>query len=324
MVGFAPFRPYNVDLSYYQEARTFFSIDEWLDVLLGAIDYNPTGFLNDLQKTTMLTRLLPFVEKRTNLIELAPKGTGKSYMFSQISKYGWLVSGGSITRARLFYDMNRKTNGLVSYYDYVALDEIQSITFSEPMEIQGALKGYLESGEFRVGDHQGVGSAGFVLLGNIYTEFMDANRNMFHHLPGIFHESALLDRFHGFIKGWDIPRMKESMKANGWALNSEYFSEIMHLMRDDIVYRGVIDEVLDVPKDADHRDTEAIKRLCTGFLKLFFPNVSCPDDIDAYDFNKYCLEPAMGMRQIIKTQMGIIDSGEFAGKRIPDIRYKYI
>jgi len=324
MVGFTPFRPYRVDLSYYQQARTLFSTDEWLDILLGAIDYNPAGFLNNLQKATMLSRLLPFVEKRTNIIELAPKGTGKSYVFSQISKYGWLVSGGSITRARLFYDMSRKTNGLVSYYDYVALDEIQSITFSEPMEIQGALKGYLESGEFRVGDHQGAGSAGFVLLGNIHTDFMDVKRNMLGEVPGIFHESALLDRFHGFIKGWDIPRMKESMKANGWALNSEYFSEIMHLMRDDIIYRAVVDEVLYVPRDADHRDTEAIKRLCTGFLKLFFPNVRCPDDIDVSDFDRYCLKPAMEMRQIIKTQMGVIDSGEFAGKHIPDIRCKLV
>lgn len=320
MVGFTPFRPYSVDLSYYQQARNYFTIDEWLDVLLGAVDYNPAGFLNNLQKTTMLSRLLPFVEKRTNIIELAPKGTGKSYIFSQISKYGWLVSGGSISRARLFYDISKKTNGLVSYYDYVALDEIQSITFPEPLEVQGALKGYLESGEFRVGDHQGVGSAGFVLLGNIDAEFMDINRNMFQELPSIFRESALLDRFHGFIKGWDVPRMRESMKANGWTLNSEYFSEIMHLLRDDIIYRAIIDDALDVPRDADHRDTEAIKRLCTGFLKLFFPNVRNTSDINVDEFMKYCIEPAMEMRQIIKKQLAIMDPGDYAGKDIPAIK----
>jgi ATP-dependent Lon protease len=319
MVGFTPFCPYRVDLEYFQEARRYFTIDEWIDVLLMAMDYNPMGFLNKLQKTTMLSRLLPFVEKRMNIIELAPKGTGKSYVFSQISKYGWLVSGGSITRARLFYDINKKSNGLVSYYDYVALDEIQSIVFANPEEVQGALKGYLESGEFRVGDHEGVGSAGFVLLGNIDSNLMNVDVNMFQQLPLIFHESALLDRFHGFIKGWDIPRVKENMEANGWALNVEYFSEIMHLLRDDIIYRAVVDEVLDVPKSADHRDTEAIKRICTGFLKLFFPNVRDASDIDANEFIEYCLKPAMHMRGVIKKQLAIIDPGDFAGKDIPDI-----
>ena len=99
----------------------------------------------------MLSRLLPFVEKRINLIELAPKETGKSYVFAQISKYGWLVSGGSISRAKMFYDISKRTQGLVSRYDYVAFDEIQSIKFTDAMEMQGALKGYLESGEYRVG-----------------------------------------------------------------------------------------------------------------------------------------------------------------------------
>lgn len=189
----------------------------------------------------MLSRLLPFVEKRINLIELAPKETGKSYVFAQISKYGWLVSGGSISRAKMFYDISKRTQGLVSRYDYVAFDEIQSIKFTDAMEMQGALKGYLESGEYRVGDSRGVGDAGLILLGNIDSELMDVNQNMFKNLPDIFHESALLDRFHGFIKGWNIPKMKESLKANGWALNTEYFGEIMHYLRDELAYRVVVD-----------------------------------------------------------------------------------
>lgn len=321
MVDFKPFCPYRVELEYFQEVRRYFTIEEWLDVILAAIDYNPAGFLNKTQKITMLSRLLPFVEKRLNLIELAPKGTGKSYLFSQISKYGWLVSGGSITRARLFYDINKNTNGLVSHYDYVALDEIQSINFPNQEEIQGALKGYLESGEFRIGDHKGTGEAGFVLLGNINESLMNVEVNMFQELPRIFHESALLDRFHGFIKGWDVPRMKENMKANGWALNVEYFSEIMHLLRDDIVYRAVVDEILQVPKGADTRDTEAIKRICTGFLKLFFPHVRDVKDVNATEFVEYCLNPARSMRAVIKKQLGIIDR-EFSGKDIPDITCK--
>jgi len=323
MVDFKPFCPYDVDLEYFQEARKYFTIAEWLDVLLLSIDYNPTGFIDKIQKTTLLSRLLPFVEKRVNLIEFSPKGTGKSYMYSQLSKYGWLVSGGSITRAKLFYDLQKNTEGLIKNHDYVVLDEIQSIIFPNPEEIQGALKGYLESGEYRIGNHRGIGEAGVILLGNIKEDLMNAELDMFQDLPEIFHESALLDRMHGFIKGWDIPRMKENMKANGWALNVEYFSEILHLLRDDLRYRAIVDEILEVPKSADTRDTEAIKRLCTGLLKIFFPCVKNANDIDLNEFQEYCLSPALQMRSIIKKQMGIFDK-EFRGKEIPEIRCKLL
>jgi len=321
MIDFKQFCPYNIDLDYYVEARKGFEIDEWIDVVLSAIDYNPAGYASNTQKLTMLSRLLPFVEKRVNLIELAPKGTGKSYLFSQISKYGWLVSGGSISRAKMFYDISKRTSGLASHYDYVAFDEIQSIAFPDKNEMQGALKGYLESGEYRVGDYRGVGESGLILLGNIEEERMNVNVNMFSNLPEIFHEAALIDRFHGFIKGWDIPRMKENLKVNGWALNVEYFSEIIHLMRNELIYRAIVDDVLEVPKNADTRDTEAIKRICTGFMKLLFPHVRRTEDVKAEEFEQYCLEPAKAMRRVIKTQLGIIDT-EFRGKDIPDIKLR--
>lgn len=319
MIDFRPFCPYTIDLEYYVTARRYFSIDEWIDVLLSAIDYNPAGYVSKTQKMTMLSRLLPFVEKRVNLIELAPKETGKSYVFAQLSKYGWLVSGGSISRAKMFYDISRGTQGLVSQYDYVAFDEIQSIKFTDAMEMQGALKGYLESGEYRVGNFRGVGDAGLVLLGNIDSELMDTDRNMFRKLPEIFRESALIDRFHGFIKGWNIPKMKESLKANGWAFNTEYFGEIMHALREELVYRSVVDELLALPKNSATRDTEAIKRLTTGFLKLLFPDATDVSKVDIGLFETYCLNPAMEMRRIIKTQLGIIDEGEFGGTDIPQI-----
>lgn len=320
LVGFKPFSPYTIDLEYFCEARNAFSTEEWIDILLGAIDYNPQGYISVAQKLTMLSRLLPFVEKRVNLIELAPKGTGKSYLFSQISKYGWLVSGGSISRAKMFYDISKRATGLVSFYDFVAFDEIQSIKFTDASEMQGALKGYLESptGEYRVGDSKGIGEAGLVLLGNIDIDRMNVFTNMFIDLPEVFRESALIDRFHGFIKGWDIPRMKESLKVNGWALNAEYFGEIMHLLRGEVIYRGIVDEILTYPKNADTRDTEAIKRICTAFMKLLFPNVRRTDNLSLEEFNIHCLQPAIEMRRVIKTQLGIIDN-EFAGKDVPEI-----
>ena len=178
LINFTPFCPYKIDLKYFVNARNCFTTEEWIDIVISAIDYSPTGYKSTDEKLAVIKRLIPFVEKRVNLIELAPKETGKSYVFSQLSQYGWLVSGGSISRAKMFYDINKKTQGLVSRYDYVAFDEIQSIKFTDSMEMQGALKGYLESGEYRVGDHKGVGDAGLILLGNIGTDLMDVNVNI--------------------------------------------------------------------------------------------------------------------------------------------------
>ncbi len=319
LIDFKPFCPYNIDLDYFVEARAKFTTEEWVNIILEAIDYNPLGYSSMKQKLTMISRLLPFVEKRINLIELAPKGTGKSYLFSQLSKYGWLVSGGSISRAKMFYDIGKRNPGLAAHYDYVAFDEIQSIVFTDKSEMQGALKGYLESGEFRVGDYKGIGDSGLILLGNIDISLMNVNTNMFVNLPDVFHESALIDRFHGFIQGWDIPRMKENLKVNGWALNVEYYTEILHMFRTELVYRAIIDDLLVFPKSADTRDTEAIKRICTAYLKIIFPNVRKTEDICLKDFSDFCLEPAKEMRRVIKTQLGIIDM-EFLGKDIPNIK----
>jgi len=317
MVDFSPFQPYSVDTDYYCGARTEFTLEEWVDLLLMAVDYNPRGFLTDREKLTMLSRLLPFVEKRLNLIELAPKGTGKSYMFSQLSKYGWLVSGGSISRARMFHNIQSNQPGLIARHDYVALDEVQTITFTNDEEVRGALKGYMESGEYRVGEHQGVGEAGIVLLGNIDIEDMNVNRVMFRELPFSFRESALIDRFHGFIRGWDIPRMRENMKAEGWGLNTEYTTEILHKLRDDVRYRATVEDLLHVARGADTRDTEAVRRLATAWLKLLYPHATSTQKVDREEFERFCLEPAMTMRGTIRHQLHQMDS-EYAAS-MPDI-----
>lgn len=316
LTSFTNFCPYTIDLDYYKDVRSEFTICEWLDVLLGAIDYNAAGYKDEKEKLTMLTRLLPFVEKRLNLIELAPKGTGKSYLFGRVSKYGWLSSGGIMSRAKMFYDISKRTQGLVCNNDFVALDEVQTISFTDTDEMRAALKGYMESGVFTVGNYEGTADAGIILLGNIRKESMNEYEDMFGELPTVFHESALIDRFHGFIKGWDIPRMHDDLKISGWALNSEYFCTILHLLREDASYRAIVDRLVEVPEKADTRDTEAVKRICTAYLKLLFPNVRSATDITPKDFTRYCLRPAARMRGIIKTQLGILDT-EFRGKDVP-------
>jgi ATP-dependent Lon protease len=319
LLEYKNFCPYTIDLDSYREARGQFTAEEWIDVLLGAIDYNPDGYEDWVQKHTVLTRLLPFIEPRLNMVELAPKGTGKSYLFGQVGKYGWLVSGGTLTRAKMFGDINGKCPGLIATNDFVALDEIQSINFNDPSEMQGGLKAYMESGEITVGKNRILGRAGVILLGNIPQTEMDETRDMFQRLPEVFHESALLDRFHGFIRGRDIPRMSENLKINGWALNTEYFSEIMHLLRqpsETMIYRHVVERLVQYPSGADTRDTEAVLRLSTAYLKLLFPHVTEPERIDKGEFKRYCLRPAVQMRTVIRQQLQAIDPLEYGGKNV--------
>ena len=331
--GYKPFCPYKVDLSFYKQARKNFNIHEWIDVIISSVDYNPSGYVDpesgeesEAVKLFFLRRLLPFVEKRINLIELAPKGTGKSYVYEKISKRGWLISGGTVSRASLIYDNAKKVGGLLTRFDYVGFDEVQSITFEQPGQIQQALKHYMEFGEIKGFDAQMSADAGVIVLGNIDAEKFSIDRNMVENISEVFGESATLDRFHGFIPGWKIPRLNQDLIANGWALNTEYFAEVMHALRDDLTYAAVVDECLDVPAKADKRDMTAIKRLCTAFVKLLFPNAEKKEDIDPKEFIDYCLTPAKEMRATIKRQLCIIDPNEFdvPGKRtIPDVQYKW-
>jgi len=318
---FTNFCPYEIDIEYFKDARKEFTTKEWIDVLLGAIDYNAAGYEDDEQKLTMLTRILPFIEKRLNLVELAPKGTGKSYLFGRVSRFGWLSSGGMMTRAKLFYDVSKKEHGLIAGYDFVVFDEVQTINFHPVDEMRAALKGYMENGVYTVGKIEGKSDAGVILCGNIPKDKMSEYESMFEELPTVFHESALIDRFHGFIQGWNIPRMNDDLKVSGWALNSEYFCSILHELRNDASYRAIVDALVVVPEASDTRDTEAVKRIATAYLKLLFPHVRKPEDIDTQEFKRYCLKRAMSMRHHIKLQLGILDK-EYKGKNIPAFTIK--
>ena len=231
------------------------------------------------------------------------------------------LQGGVMSRAKMFYDISRGKEGLVAGNDFIALDEVQTISFTDVDEMRAALKGYMESGVYTVGNHEGTADAGIVLLGNISEKNMSVYARMFNELPPAFHESALIDRFHGFIKGWDIPRMHDDLKKNGWALNSEYFCTILHMLRNDVSYRVVVDQLIEVPEHADTRDTEAVKRICTAYLKLLFPNVQRPEDIELREFKQYCLDPAVKMRSIIKNQLALLDD-EYKGKDVPKFKLR--
>ncbi len=323
MVDYKPFKPYkSVDLDFFKEARTHFTTNEWIDVLLSAMEYDSQGFDSIAFKLEFLTRMLIFIEPRLNVIELAPKGTGKSYVFGNLSKYGWLVSGGKVTRAKLFFDKQKQQNGIFKNHDFTAFDEIQTIVFQEPSEIQAALKSYLESGKTTIDNNEFSSECGLILMGNIplnQERFPISNR-YFDSLPLNFRESALLDRFHCFIEGWKLPRIKSSMIFKGWTINVEYFSEILHSLRTQNQYNLLFDELVSYELNADIRDLNAVKRITTAYMKLLFPHWTKHEDVNLAEFNDYCLQPAILRRGIIKEQCHNIDP-EFK-TRMPEIKIK--
>lgn len=321
MVNFKPFRPMQkLDIDYIRHCRSKFTLDEWIDVLISAMEYTPTAFKNTTQKLEFLTRLLPFIEPRLNMIELAPKGTGKSYVFGNLSKFVWLVSGGKVSRAKLVYDKSTKAPGIMRFYDMVAFDEIQTITFSDNSEMQSFLKNYLEFGRATIDNYEFMSECGLMLLGNILlTENNEPiNHKYFETLPEVFKESALLDRFHGMIEGWLLPRVNVDMALHDWTLNVEFFSEVLHQLRTESVYSNIVDELIVVPQGADMRHTKAIKRVATAYLKLLFPHITSAEQLNIEEFNMLCLQPAIRRRDIVRQQCSNIDSEQSFAKPIPE------
>lgn len=316
MAKYKPFRPLErLDLAAFKECRKKFTIDEWIDVLISAMEYTPEAFHGKTQKLEFLARLLPFIEPRLNMIELAPKGTGKSYVFGNLSKFVWLIGGGKVSRAKLFYDKARRTPGIMLHHDLVALDEIQSISFSDTMEMRSILKNYLEYGKTNVDNYEFMSECGLMLLGNIplSEEGFPLSNNYVEELPESFKESALLDRFHGFIEGWLLPRVTTDMALRGWTLNVEFFSEVLHQLRTATEYARVVNQAIAVPNGSDMRHVKAVQRIATAYMKLLFPHITRRDDLDEGEFYTYCLKPAIHRRDIIRQQCSNIDlEGSFA------------
>jgi len=314
--GFKIMQTGEIDFDYFVKQREHFTLEEWIDMLIASMGYEP-DYYSFKQKTYILLRLVPMVQPHINIIELAPKGTGKSTVFSKLSRYVWLISGGVVTRARLFYNMKDKTEGIIAFYDAVVLDEVQTIKFTEPGEIIGALKGYLESSEYRVMGHRGTSEAGFVILANIQigSDGLPVNKFVLQELPEFLQETAFIDRFHGIIPGWRIPRIeKKSLVSQGYVLRSDYIYEIFHLLRKKIEYSDFVK--MHFHSTGDLRDVRAVEQISTGLLKLLYPDI----DITIENFEKFCVDIGKELRQLVREQMAIKDS-EYR-KEIADIEIK--
>ena len=319
LMNFSPLCPYTYDLADYRNGRKQFSVEEWIDVLLGGLNFNPAGF-SDEAKLTLLQRFLPNVEKRLNTIELSIKGSAKSYSYSSLSPHNWLTSG-TISRATAFYDMTRKAPGYFSKYGQIIFDECQTITCQKPEEMNGLLKTYLENGEIRVGQYCGVADSGLTLVGNIpiSEEFNIKSTNMFKTLPKMFREAPLLDRFAGIIEGQKIGRFSIDKEMEGWALSSNYLAEIFFNLREEFFYRAIVDKLLIIEGKADKRNVEAIKKLCTAYLKLLFPHITSVKEVNIEEFRKYCLNPSIKMRTNVLYQLRLLDS-EYSNVQIPTFK----
>lgn len=332
LIDYKPFQPYQVDLEYFKHARKHFNVYEWIDLLIRSMEYNPDntdkdkGFSSLNKKLLFISRLLVFVEPNLNMIELAPKGTGKSFVFGNLSKFGWMFSGGIVSRAKLLYDIGRRTPGIIENYDFVTLDEIETIKFANEDELLGALKNYLESGRFTVANYSGLSEAGLMLLGNISLspDWLPTTNRYFASLPTFFQSSALMDRIHGFIEGWKLIRLNEGLIVNGYTLNVEYFSEILHKMRNCSQYSHIVSELIEVPQNSDTRDTKAVMKITTAYLKLLYPHINDSSEIDINEFKNFCLFPAIEKRRIIREQRSLIDSEVTSDMPNLTIKSKYV
>jgi len=306
MRDFKPFQIAKVDLDYFIECRQYFTTSEWIDLLISSMGFSPIIF-DQSQKMIFLTRMLPLVEPRVNLVELAPKGTGKSFVFDHLSRYARVIGGGKVSPAVLFHNNQTHEPGLVTRYDAVVLDEAQSIQGDSSGELIAMLKVYLESGRFSRGKTEASSEAGFVMLGNImldekHTPIND-ERGIFREFPNFLQETAFIDRIHGLIQGWQLPRVTQNTPSTYLGFKGDLFAEILHSLRKDLKYSDYVSVNINLLGCDDLRDKKAITRTATGFLKLIFPNLKVNND----EFVKYCIEPAIILRQKVRDELYKMD-----------------
>ncbi len=329
MISYKPFQPYTVDIDFFRKARQNFSLEQWIDALVGIMGYDASKLKSEDAKLEYISRLLPFVEPFLNMIELGPKSTGKSHLYNNLSKRGWCISGGKITRAKLFYNKVNHKFGLLKHYDVVSIDEISTFIFGDSDEMQSAFKSYLEAGKCTIDSTTFLSDCGLVLMGNIPLgeNKQPLDSEFYKVLPVTLRESATLDRFHGFIEGWKLPRLEIGLIHEGWTLDSEYFSSVLHSLRSQGDYSAIFDQIVSYDASTDLRDLKAVKKMATAYAKILFPHVRTicqftPDAAERFKeaYDKYCLRPAILKRGIIRKQCHLIDS-EFSSE-MPNFKIK--
>ena len=303
VVGFEPMQA-AVNLDGFREKRSQFDADEWRELMLTSCGYNPSSY-SVTQQIWILARLLPLVQKNMHLMELAPKGTGKSFIYENISPRVRLTAG-NISPAVLFYNNKTGQPGLLARYDVLVLDEIQRIKFEQPENIISNLKTYLANGRITRGGLADIPSdCGLVLLANISLdrEQRPLNDLIISELPKFMHETAFLDRFRGIIPGWKIPKFHDGCVAKSVGLKADFFSDTLTAMRHEARYDEWVKRRVVFDSGATIRDQTAIVSNASGLLKILYPDLHLSRDA----FYNFCISPAVEMRQIVRDQLWQLD-----------------
>lgn len=309
-----PIQMPHVDIEELKQGRKAFTKEEWMDVMLRSIGMEPDT-LTEREKWLIITRMLPLVENNFNLCELGPRSTGKSHLYKEISPNSILVSGGQTTVANLFYNMGRKTVGLVGLWDCVAFDEVAGIHFKDKDGIQ-IMKDYMASGSFARGKEEKAASASMVFVGNINqsVDVLLKTSSLFDPFPPeMGTDTAFLDRIHCYIPGWEIPKFRPEHFTDDYGFITDYLAEFLRELRKE-QYGDALDKYFRLGKNLNQRDTIAVRKMVGGFVKLLYPDG---------EFTKEQLEEilqnSLEMRRRVKEQLKKLGGMEFY-----DVNFSYI
>ena len=309
-----PIQMPHIDMSALKAGREDFTKEEWLSVLLRSTGMEPEK-LSERARWLLLARMIPLVENNFNLCELGPRSTGKSHIYKEISPNSILVSGGQTTVANLFYNMASKTVGLVGMWDVVAFDEVAGITFKDKDGVQ-IMKDYMASGSFARGREEKAASASMVFVGNINqsVDVLLKTSHLFEPFPeAMAYDTAFLDRMHCYVPGWEIPKYRPDFFTDDYGFITDYLSEFMREMRKES-FGDAFDKYFCLGSNLNQRDTIAVRKMVSGFVKLLYPNGACTkEDIEEI------LIISLEMRRRVKEQLKKIGGMEFY-----DVNFSYI
>jgi ATP-dependent Lon protease len=298
-----PIQIAKVDYEGYKAARGQFTKDEWIDLLMQSIGFNPEAF-GRRSKLLQLMRLIPFVERNYNIIELGPKGTGKSHIYSEFSPHGQLISGGEVTIPKLFVNNSNGRIGLVGYWDVVAFDEFAGREKTANKALVDIMKNYMANKTFSRGVSPMGAEASFAFVGNTdhNVPFMLKNSDLFEALPPQFHDSAFIDRLHAYLPGWEVDVIRGEMFTRGYGFIVDYLAEILrHLRQEDFSNRP--DQHFSISEKISTRDRDAVYKTMSGLLKVIFPaGGESAEDVEEL------LKLALESRKRVKDQLFRIDA----------------
>ena len=309
-----PIQMPHIDIDELKRGHKAFTKDEWLDILLRSIGMEPDEF-TEREKWLLLTRMIPLVENNFNLCELGPRSTGKSHLYKEISPNSILISGGQTTVANLFYNMGRKSVGLVGLWDCVAFDEVAGIKFKDKDGIQ-IMKDYMASGSFARGKEEKAASASMVFVGNINqsVDVLLKTSSLFDPFPPeMGTDTAFLDRIHCYLPGWEIPKFRPEHFTNDYGFISDYLAEFIRELRKE-QYGDALDHYFRLGKNLNQRDTIAVRRMVDGYLKLMYP-----DGVFDKSELEEVLQISLEMRCRVKEQLKKLGGMEFY-----DVNFSYI